>query len=210
MELIVLEQKDLMLEQERLEKQIRFIVEVDKVKNIFRQTYLADGKRKENDAEHAWHMAVMTILLSEYANERIDVLKTVTMLLIHDIVEIDAGDTYCYDYELGKSQREREVKAANRIYALLPDDQGKKLRALWDEFEANETPEAHFAHAMDCLQPTMLNDATNGEMWKKNGIKLSQVLKRNEYTEKGSKTLWDYQLNELILKNVEKGNLKNE
>lgn len=195
---------------ERLKKQLDFILQADAEKEIERRTLISSGKRFENDSEHAWHMALMAILLSEYANEEIDVLKTVTMILIHDIVEIDAGDTYCYDYELGKSQREREVKAANRIYALLPDDQGKKLRALWDEFEANETPEAHFAHAMDCLQPTMLNDATNGEMWKKNGIKLSQVLKRNEYTEKGSKTLWNYQLNELILKNVEKGNLKNE
>lgn len=195
---------------ERLKKQLDFILQADAEKEIERRTLISSGKRFENDSEHAWHMALMAILLSEYANEEIDVLKTVTMILIHDIVEIAAGDTYCYDYELGKSQREREVKAANRIYALLPDDQGKKLRALWDEFEANETPEAHFAHAMDCLQPTMLNNATNGEMWKKNGIKLSQVLKRNEYTEKGSKTLWDYQLNELILKNVEKGNLKNE
>lgn len=195
---------------ERLKKQLDFILQADAEKEIERRTLISSGKRFENDSEHAWHMALMAILLSEYANEEIDVLKTVTMILIHDIVEIDAGDTYCYDYELGKSQREREVKAADRIYALLPDDQGKKLRALWDEFEANETPEAHFAHTMDCLQPTMLNNATNGEMWKKNGIKLSQVLKRNEYTEKGSKTLWDYQLNELILKNVEKGNLKNE
>lgn len=195
---------------ERLKKQLDFILQADAEKEIERRTLISSGKRFENDSEHAWHMALMAILLSEYANEEIDVLKTVTMILIHDIVEIDAGDTYCYDYELGKSQREREVKAANRIYALLPDDQGKKLRALWDEFEANETPEAHFAHAMDCLQPTMLNNATNGEMWQKNGIKLSQVLKRNEYTKKGSKTLWDYQLNELILKNVEKGNLKNE
>ena len=195
---------------ERLKKQLDFILQADAEKEIERRTLISSGKRFENDSEHAWHMALMAILLSEYANEEIDVLKTVTMILIHDIVEIDAGDTYCYDYELGKSQREREVKAANRIYALLPDDQGKKLRALWDEFEANETPEAHFAHAMDCLQPTMLNDATNGEMWKKNGIKLSQVLKRNEYTEKGSKTLWDYQLNERILTHVEKGSLNDE
>ena len=196
--------------EERLQKQLAFCLEVDKAKNIFRQTHLSNHGRNENDAEHSWHMALMAYLLREYSNGTVDIAKVMAMCLIHDIVEIDAGDTYCYDYELGKSQREREVKAANRIYALLPDDQGKKLRALWDEFEANETPEAHFAHAMDCLQPTMLNNATNGEMWKKNGIKLSQVLKRNEYTEKGSKTLWDYQLNELILKNVEKGNLKNE
>ncbi len=192
---------------ERLKKQLDFILQADAEKEIERRTLISSGKRFENDSEHAWHMALMAILLSEYANDEIDVLKTVSMILIHDIVEIDAGDTYCYDYELGKSQREREVKAADRIYALLPDDQAKKLRALWDEFEANETPEANFAHAMDCLQPTMLNDASNGVMWKKNSIKLSQVLKRNEYTEKGSRELWKYQLNELIMKNVENGNL---
>lgn len=192
---------------ERLKKQLDFILQADAEKEIERRTLISSGKRFENDSEHAWHMALMAILLSEYTNEKIDVLKTVSMILIHDIVEIDAGDTYYYDYELGKSQRERELKAADRIYALLPDDQAKKLRALWDEFEANETPEANFAHAMDCLQPTMLNNATGGVMWKKNSIKLSQVLKRNEYTEKGSKELWNYQLNELIMKNVENGNL---
>lgn len=192
---------------ERLKKQLDFILQADAEKEIERRTLISSGKRFENDSEHAWHMALMAILLSEYANEKIDVLKTVSMILIHDIVEIDAGDTYCYDYELGKSQRERELKAADSIYALLPDDQAKKLRALWDEFEANETPEANFAHAMDCLQPTMLNNATGGVMWKRNSIKLSQVLKRNEYTEKGSQELWNYQLNELIMKNVENGNL---
>lgn len=192
---------------ERLKKQLDFILQADAEKEIERRTLISSGKRFENDSEHAWHMALMAILLSEYANEKIDVLKTVSMILIHDIVEIDAGDTYCYDYELGKSQRERELKAADRIYALLPDDQAKKLRALWDEFEANETPEANFAHAMDCLQPTMLNNATGGVMWKKNSIKLSQVLKRNECTEKGSQELWNYQLNELIMKNVDNGNL---
>ena len=185
-------------------------MQADAEKEIERRTLLSSGKRFENDAEHAWHMALMAILLSEYANEEIDLLKTVTMILIHDIVEIDAGDTYCYDYESGKTQREREIKAADRIYSLLPEDQGKKLRALWEEFEKNETPEANFAHAMDCLQPTMLNNASGGVMWKKNGIRLTQVLKRNEYTPKGSQALWDYQLNQLIMKNVEKGNLKNE
>ncbi len=195
---------------ERLKKQLDFILQADAEKEIERRTLLSSGKRFENDAEHAWHMALMAILLSEYANEEIDLLKTVTMILIHDIVEVDAGDTYCYDYESGKTQREREIKAADRIYSLLPEDQGKKLRALWEEFEKNETPEANFAHAMDCLQPTMLNNASGGVMWKKNGIRLTQVLKRNEYTPKGSQALWDYQLNELIMKNVEKGNLKNE
>lgn len=195
---------------ERLKKQLDFILEADREKEIERRTLISSGKRFENDSEHAWHMALMAVLLSEYAAEEIDVLKTVTMILIHDIVEIDAGDTYCYDYEAGKTQRERELKAADRIYSLLPDDQGAKLRSLWEEFEENKTPEARFAHAMDCLQPTMLNNATNGVMWRKNGIRLKQVLERNAYTEKGSKTLWYYQLNELIMKNVEKGNIKSE
>lgn len=127
---------------ERLDKQFAFFREIDKEKKIGRQTYLTGAERKENDAEHAWHMAIMTLLLSEYANEKIDVLKTVSMLLIHDLVEIDAGDTYAYD-EAGKAtQREREVKAADRIFSILPEEQGKALRALWEEFEARETPEA--------------------------------------------------------------------
>ena len=132
-------------QKERLEQQFAFIREIDKEKFIGRQTYLTDGERKENDAEHAWHMAIMTVLLAEYSNEPIDVLKTVTMLLIHDLVEIDAGDTYAYDEEAKKTQRERELKGAERIFGMLPPDQGEKLRALWDEFEAGETKEAKFA-----------------------------------------------------------------
>ena len=150
-------------QKERLEQQFAFIREIDKEKFIGRQTYLTDGERKENDAEHAWHMAIMTVLLAEYSNEPIDVLKTVTMLLIHDLVEIDAGDTYAYDEEAKKTQRERELKGAERIFGMLPPDQGEKLRALWDEFEAGETPEARFAHTMDNIQPTMLNDASKGK-----------------------------------------------
>ena len=123
-----------MKNKDRLDKQMAFCKEIDKEKQIGRQTYLADGTRKENDAEHAWHMAVMTLLLSEYANEEIDVLRTISMLLIHDLVEIDAGDTYAYDEEAKKDQQEREQKAADRIFAILPEDQAEKLRALWDEF----------------------------------------------------------------------------
>ncbi len=195
------------MEKSRLEKQFDFCLEIDKEKFIGRQTYLSDGKRKENDAEHAWHMAIMTVLLSEYANEKIDVLKTVTMLLLHDIVEIDAGDTYTYDEEAKKTQRERELKAADRIFDLLPEDQAAKFRGLWDEFEAGETPEARFAHTMDNIQPTMLNAATNGIAWSSRGIRLSQVLERNRHTAEGSKTLWDYSYGNFIRPNVEKGNL---
>ncbi len=147
---------------ERLKQQFEFIREIDKEKMIGRQTYVSDASRKENDAEHAWHLAIMTVLLSEYANEPIDVLKTVTMLLIHDIVEIDAGDTYAYDEAGKKTQRQRELRAAERIYGLLPADQRDKLRSLWDEFEEGKTPEARFARAMDHIQPVMLNDASGG------------------------------------------------
>lgn len=189
---------------ERLEKQIKFIKEIDKEKTIKRQTLLTNGMQKEDDAQHAWHMAIMTLLLSEYANEEIDILKTISMLLIHDIVEIDAGDTYAYDQEGIKTQRERETKAADRIFGLLPEDQKEKFRMLWEEFENNETPEAHFAHTMDNFQPVMLNDATNGKMWKENGVHLSQILKRNEKTKLGSKILWEYSYKNFIEPNIKK------
>lgn len=191
----------------RLKQQFDFIREIDKEKFIGRQTYLSDGVRKENDAEHAWHMALMTILLSEYANEKIDVLKTVTMLLIHDLVEIDAGDTYAYDTEGNKTKEQREKKAADRIYGLLPEDQQKKLRSLWDEFEEWESPEARFAHAMDCVQPLMLNAATEGKSWKEHGVYLNQVLARNKHTAKGSEELWKYAYENFIAPNVDKGRL---
>jgi len=150
---------------ERLEQQFAFLREIDKEKMIGRQTYLTDAVRKENDAEHAWHMAIMTLLLSEYANEEIDVLRTISMLLIHDIVEIDAGDTYAYDMEAKKTQRQREERAAERIFGMLPSDQREKMRTLWEEFEACETKEAKFARSMDNIQPMMLNAATDGKAW---------------------------------------------
>lgn len=196
------------MDKSRLEKQFDFIKEIDKEKFIKRETYLSDGKSKENDAEHAWHMAIMTILLSEYANEEIDVLKTVSMLLIHDIVEIDAGDTFAYDEEAKKTQREREEKAANRIFGLLPKDQEDKLRGLWEEFEEGITPEARFAHTMDNVQPCMLNALNKGKSWEEKGIMLSQILGRNKDTAKGSKVLWEYQYENMIKPNLESGKIK--
>ena len=193
---------------ERLDKQMDFIREIDKEKFITRMTKLTDGKRRENDAEHAWHMAIMTILLSEYANEEIDVLRTVTMLLIHDLVEIDAGDTYAYDEEGKKTQEVREKKAADRIYNLLPEDQAKKLYDIWLEVEAKETPEAKFARAMDNLQPMMLTASTGGFDWKDRGVREEQVMKRNEITPQGSKKLWDYAYENFIRPNIESGNLQ--
>lgn len=180
------------MDKERLQKQMDFCLEIDKEKMIGRQTYLSDAVQKENDAEHAWHMAIMTLLLGEYANEEIDLLKTIGMLLIHDLVEIDAGDTYAYD-EAGKAtQHEREVAAAERIFGLLPEDQGKCFHQWWEEFESGDTPEARFARTMDHLQPLMLNASTRGKSWKEHGIKLEQVLARNEKTPDGSSTLWEY------------------
>lgn len=198
------------MDNERLEKQFDFFREIDKEKFIGRQTYLTDGERKENDAEHAWHMAIMTVLLAEYANEKIDVLKTVMMLLIHDLVEIDAGDTYAYDEEGKKTQREREEKAAKRIFGLLPEEQGEKLMALWEEFEAYETPEANFAHTMDNIQPVMLNDATDGKAWMEHGVHLSQILGRNKKTAEGSRELWQYAYEKMIAPNAAKGRIIEE
>lgn len=196
------------MENERLERQIAFCREIDKEKQVGRQTYLADGSRKENDAEHAWHMAVMTLLLSEYANHEIDVLRTVSMLLVHDLVEIDAGDTFAYDEEAKKSQRERELKGAERLFGMLPEDQRDRIRALWDEFEAGQTAEALFARAMDNFQPMLLNAASDGKAWAERGVRLEQVERRNAKTAKGSAELWTYALENFIKPNVEKGRLK--
>ena len=194
----------------RMERQFRFALEADKEKRIGRQTYISNGEEKENDEEHAWHAALMAILLAEYANEPIDVLRTVTMLLIHDMVEIDAGDTYAYDEAAKQTQREREEKAADRIFGMLPGDQRDELRALWEEFEAAQTPEAKFARTMDNIQPAMLNCATGGRAWREKGVKLSQIINRNKITPEGSKELWEYSLNNFIMPNVEKGNIIDE
>ena len=174
-----------MEEKERLKKQLDFILEVDKVKNIFRQTYLADGNRKENDAEHSWHLALMAVLLKEYSNEEVDLSKVIPMVLAHDLVEIDAGDTYAYDEKGAATKDARERKAADRIYGLLPEDQGQWLKALWEEFEAYETPEAKFAHVLDNCQPLFLNDASNGRSWEEHQVKKSQIYKRNRKTGEG-------------------------
>lgn len=192
---------------ERFEKQLNFIREIDKEKMIKRQSYITDCETHEDDAQHAWHMAIMTLLLKEYANDDIDVLKTITMLLIHDLVEVYAGDTYAYDEEGKKTQAEREAKAADKLYGLLPEDQGEYIKNLWLEFEEQKTPEAKFARTMDCFQPLILNDATDGRAWKEHGVKRSQVLKRNERVYLGSEEIWEYEKEHLIEKNVRNGNI---
>ena len=187
---------------QRLQQQFAFIQEIDKEKTIFRQTYLSDASRKENDAEHSWHMAVMALLLSEYANEQIDVLKTVSMILVHDLVEIYAGDTYAYDTVGNNDKAEREIKAADKLFALLPEDQRDKFRALWDEFEEGATPEAKFAITIDRIQPLMLNNASGGRSWQEHGVKSSQVYGRNVTTAQGSERLWKYADENFIQPNI--------
>ena len=193
---------------ERLNKQAEFLLEIDKLKNIQRRTYISDGKRVENDAEHSWHLAIMSMLLSEYAEEDIDVLRVMSMVLIHDLIEIDAGDTYAYDAAGNADKEERELKAADRIFNILPKDQAEHIRALWDEFEANETPEAHFANMLDRFQPTMLNAASGGISWREHNIGESQIVKRNELSMLGSKRLWDYCLHKYVKPNIYKYNVR--
>ena len=192
---------------DRMRKQIEFALLMDKQKNIFRQNRLADNSRRENDAEHAWHMAVMAYLFREYANEDIDISKVILMCLIHDVVEIEAGDTYAYDEEAKKSQREREKIAKKHIFGMLPSDQGRELEALFDEFEAQETAEAKFAKAMDNLQPVLLHEANGGGDWKEHGVTKEQIMRRQEKTRRGSEELFEV-IKDIIDKHIAEGNIK--
>ncbi len=190
----------------RLQKQLEFILEIDKEKNIFRQTHLSGHGRNENDAEHAWHMAIMAYLLQEYSNEKIDVGRVMLMCLIHDVVEIDAGDTYAYDAEGLKTQKAREDAAKERLYSLLPDDQKQELIDIFDEFEERKTPEARFARALDNLQPLLLNNSNDGGDWKNHDVTAKQVYERQSRTREGSEKL--FEVTDRILKeNIKKGNL---
>ena len=193
----------------RFEKQLDFILEADKEKEIYRQTHITGYSRCENDAEHAWHMAIMVYLLKEYANEDFDTARAMMMALIHDIVEIDAGDTYAYDEAALETQKERERLAADRIFGMLPEDQRDELRGLFEEFEAGESPEARFAKAMDNFQPLLLNNANGGGDWRAHGVSRSKVTARQRPSALGSEKIWKY--SEGIIKdNTEKGNLKDE
>ena len=194
---------------ERLLKQMDFVMEIDKLKRIVRQSYISGAERKETDTDHSWSLAMMVFLLSEYSNEEIDVLKTIKMVLIHDIVEIDAGDTYAYDTAGIATQREREEKAADRIFGLLPCDQGNELRSLWEEFEAEETAEARFARTLDNVQPVMLNDITDGIAWREHNVYEHQIMKRNKNTHKGSEELWKFQKS-IIDENIKNGNIRKD
>ncbi|MBQ8568218.1 MAG: HD domain-containing protein [Oscillospiraceae bacterium] len=202
---------------ERLKKQMEFLLELDKMKNLYRQTYIINDydrhsgesesprpPRKENDAEHSFHLAIFAVILSEYSNVPIDLLKVIKMVLIHDVVEIDAGDTYCYDTEANKTKRDREVKAADRLFGLLPDDQQKEFRDLWEEFEAENTPEAKFAVALDRMQPMLMNYTKDGKSWKEHGVHYDSVISRNSKISNGAEELWAY-MKPLIDKSKEDG-----
>ena len=193
--------------EERLQKQLAFALEIDKEKNIFRQTHLSGHGRNENDAEHAWHMAIMAYLLREYANEPVDIAKVMLMCLIHDIVEIDAGDTYAYDAENLKTQKAREDAAKERIFSLLPKEQKEELIALFDEFEAFETPESKYAHAMDNLQPILLNNSNGGADWKEHQVTAEQVYGRQSKTKLGSERLFEV-VDQVIRDNIAKGQIR--
>ena len=194
---------------ERLKKQLDFALEIDKEKNIFRQTHLSGHGRNENDAEHAWHMAIMAYLLKEYSNEPVDIGKVMLMCLIHDIVEIDAGDTYAYDAENLMTQKAREDAAKERIFSILPEEQKEELIKLFDEFEAYETAESKFAHAMDNLQPLILNNSNGGSDWREHGVTKEQVYGRQSKTKLGSERLYEV-TDKLIQENINKGNIKAE
>ena len=192
---------------ERLKQQLDFALEIDKEKNIFRQTHLSGHGRNENDAEHAWHMAIMAYILKEYSNEPIDIARVMLMCLIHDIVEIDAGDTYAYDAENLKTQKAREDAAKDRIFSLLPKGQKEELIQLFDEFEAFQTAESKFAHAMDNLQPLMLNNSNGGGDWKEHDVSAAQVYGRQEKTRLGSEKLFEV-IDQVLQDNIRKGTIK--
>jgi putative hydrolase of HD superfamily len=191
----------------RLAQQIRFIAEVDKLKEVFRQTLLTQSRRQENDAEHSWHLCLMVIVLAEHANTpSIDVLCVLKMLLIHDIVEIDAGDTFAYDTARMADQHKREARAADRLFGLLPADQTAEFRALWDEFEARATPEARFAAALDRFQPMLQNCLTEGAAWRQHNVTSDRVIARNRHISDGAAAVWDYAA-QMIANAVKAGHL---
>ena len=192
---------------ERLQKQLDFLLEIDKEKQIFRQTHILGYGRRENDAEHAWHMAIMAYLLREYANEEIDITRVMLMCLIHDIVEIEAGDTYAYDTENLKTQKAREDAAKEKLYSMLPEDQKQELIALFDEFEAGETAESKYAHAMDNLQPLILNNSNDGGDWKEHGVTAEQVYGRQSRTKLGSEKLFEV-TDDIIREHIKRGSIR--
>ena len=195
------------MQDNRLSQQIQFIVEIDKLKGVLRQTLLTDSSRRENSAEHSWHLAMMAMLLSEYAPAPVNVLQVIKMLLIHDLVEIDAGDTFCYDVQGNLGKAEREKQAAARLFGQLPVEQGIELRSLWEEFEAQQTSEAQFATALDRLQPLLHNQQTAGGTWRIHGITLDKVIERMKPIKTGAPQLWTL-VEQVLEESVNAGYLK--
>lgn len=192
---------------EQLIKQIEFIKEIDKLKYIQRKTKLFNSDRHENDAEHSWHLAMMALVLSEHSNKDIDILKVLKMVLIHDIVEIDAGDTFLFDTTKNHTNTEEELKAAKRIFGILPDDQAKEFIAIWEEFEAGQTDEAKFAKAMDRFEPMLQNASNKGGTWMEFNVDYDTVYEKKKNIKNGSAIVWDYAEN-LLKESVEEGILK--
>lgn len=192
----------------RLSQQIQFIIEIDKLKGILRQTRLTDDSRQENSAEHSWHLALMAIILAEYAPPHVDLGRAITMVLLHDLVEIDAGDTFCYDVQGNQDKAVREEKAATRIFGMLPEDQGQLLREIWDEFEAVATPTARFAVALDRLQPLLQNQQNQGGTWQLHGITERQVMQRMEPVQEGTPQLWEL-VEQIVADCIKAGYLQN-
>ncbi|EDL70788.1 HD domain-containing protein [Vibrio campbellii] len=193
---------------ERLEKQLALLIELDQLKSVLRRTRVKSADRRlENSGEHSWHVALMAVLMQEHANAPIDIARVMKMLLIHDVVEIDAGDTFVYDVAASKEQEEKELKAAERLFGMLPSDQGDELFALWKEFEAAQSDDAKYAKALDRLIPMLLNYHNDGQSWKEHGVTREQALTVNKRIEFGSVTLWD-KAKELIEEATEKGWLK--
>jgi len=198
---------DMRPEGSRLQRQVEFIVEVDRLKEVFRQNVLTVSRRRENDAEHSWHLCLCVLVLAEHADvPGLDVLRVLKMLILHDLVEIDAGDTFAYDTSGASTQHEREARAAEQLFGLLPEDQAREFRSLWDEFETRETPEARFAAAVDRFQPMLLNARTEGHAWRQHGVNASQVLSRATTIREASTSLWEY-VADMIRDVVSRGHL---
>lgn len=193
---------------QRLAQQLAFVTEIDKLKQVLRQTWLLDSSRRENDAEHSWHLALMAMVLAEYApHAALDRFRVLKMLLIHDLVEIDAGDTFAYDDAANDGKTQREQQAAERLFALLPDDQAREFHSLWNEFETRSTPEARFANALDRLQPILHNFQTQGKAWQQHAVTARMVLDRNHQMGDGAPELWEY-VQQLVGDAVERGYLR--
>lgn len=191
---------------DKLKQQISFILEIDKLKTIYRRSLITDKSRYENDAEHSWHLAIMAFLLAEHVEEEVDLLKVIKMVLMHDLVEIDAGDTYCYDEKANLDKRYREEECAKRIFKMLPEEQCQMMYELWEEFELMQTPEAKYAAALDRLQPVLLNYTADGKSWKDHGIFYDQVIQRNGGIKDSSKKIWKY-VEDLLQDAINQGQL---